>query len=73
MIDPFFFDRLMHAFTTANATPLNQAAGHVTVDQCTAQAAREVPTCRALQDAEAVVADVLRRERTEQAKPQPHF
>ena len=28
MIDPFFLDRLMHAFTTAHATPLSMAAAH---------------------------------------------
>ncbi len=60
MIDPYFFDRLMHAFTTANSTPLSQSA---------AQSTGEASTCRALREAEAVVAEVLRRERATQAEP----
>jgi hypothetical protein len=61
MIDPFFFDRLMHAFTTTNATPLSQAA----------YPPREATPCRAVREAEAVVAEVLHRERTTQAAPNP--
>jgi hypothetical protein len=59
MIDPFFYDRLLHAFTTANATPLSQAASHATGDAA---------ACRALREAEEVVAAVFRRERTALAK-----
>jgi hypothetical protein len=68
MIDPFFFDRLMHAFTTTNATPLSQAAAHAANAQSAAQSSGEAATCRALREAEAVVAEVLRRERTTQAE-----
>jgi hypothetical protein len=67
VIDPFFLDRLMHAFTTANSTPLSQAAAHAASSQPAAQSAGEASTCRALREAEAVVAEVLRRERTTQA------
>ncbi len=68
MIDPFFFDRLMHAFTTANSTPLSQAAAHAATSQPTNASAGEATTCRALREAEAVAAAVLLRERT--AQPQ---
>jgi hypothetical protein len=66
VIDPFFIDRLMHAFTTAHSTPLSRAAEQAATDQQTAQAAEQAPTCRALREAEAVVAEVLRREQTGQ-------
>ena len=68
MIDPFFFDRMMHAFTTANSTPLSQAAAHAASSQPAAQSSGEAPTCRALREAEAVVAEVFRRERATQAE-----
>jgi hypothetical protein len=61
MINPFFFDRLMHAFTTANSTPLSRAAEPGATTQCTPNAAGEAPACRALRDAEAVAAEALRR------------
>jgi hypothetical protein len=66
MIDPFFFDRLMHAFTTANSTPLSKAAAQAADDQCVANAAGSTPSCRAVQDAEAVVREILRREQSTQ-------
>ncbi len=69
MIDPFLFDRLMHAFTTANSTPLSQAAAHAADSQSAAQSTGDASTCRALREAEAVVAEVLRRERATQAEP----
>jgi hypothetical protein len=69
MIDPFFFDRLMHAFTTANSTPLSKAAAQAADDQCVANAAGSTPSCRAVQDAEAVVADIYLGERTLPAEP----
>jgi hypothetical protein len=71
MIDPFFFDRLMHAFTTTNSTPLSQAAA----DQRTAKATGAAPACRAVREAEAVVAETCLRERTlpaETAEPDNH-
>ena len=61
MIDPFFFDRLMHAFTTANAGRTREPAGPVMTDQGTLSGTG-APPCRALKEAEAVVADMLRRE-----------
>lgn len=67
MIDPFFFDRLMHAFTTANSTPLSQAAEHAANSLRPAHSSGEVSTCRVLREAEAVVAEVLGRERVTQA------
>jgi hypothetical protein len=69
MIDPFFYDRLMHAFTTTNSTPLSRAAAHAANSRPAAQSTGEASTCRAVQEAEAVVAAVLRRERTTQAEP----
>jgi hypothetical protein len=62
MIDPFFFDRLMHAFTTANSTPLSRAAGQAATSRCTPDPAGEASGCRALREAEAVAADALRRD-----------
>lgn len=53
MIDPFFCDRLMHAFTTAHATALSQAVAP----------ACEATACRAPQEAEAILEAVQRRER----------
>lgn len=67
MIDPFFFDRLMHAFTTTNSTPLTQAAAHAIPGRCVDRADGQTTTCRALQEAEAVVAEVMHRERTANA------
>lgn len=60
MIDPFFIDRLMHAFTTANATPLSHAAAQAATGQPDAAPTSE--PCRAVREAEAVVAEVLRRD-----------
>lgn len=67
MLDPFFLDRLMHAFTTAHATPRSHAA-HAECAQPTAELTRVAAPCRALREAEAVVAEVLRREHAAQAK-----
>ena len=69
MIDPFFYDRLMHAFTTANSTPLSQAAAHAANANPVTRSAGEALTCQALREAETVVAEALRRERTAQAEP----
>ena len=55
MIDPFFLDRLMHAFTTAHATPLSMAAAHAASRNVT-ESVDEPPTCRALREAEDVAA-----------------
>jgi hypothetical protein len=68
MIDPFFFDRLMHAFTTANSTPLSQAAEHAATSQRVPASTGEALACRALREAEAVVAAALRREHTAPAE-----
>jgi guanyl-specific ribonuclease Sa len=63
MVDPFFFDRLMHAFTTANSTPLNQAAEHAATSQRALASSGEASACRALREAEAVVAEAHLRAR----------
>lgn len=62
MIDPFFFDRLMHAFTTANSTPLSRAAAPPASREHAAEPACEVSPYRALREAEAVAAEALRRD-----------
>lgn len=67
MIDPFFFDRLMHAFTTTNATPLSRAAQQAATPSNTLEAGSEEPSCRALQEAESVAAAALSRDRPAQA------
>ena len=61
MIDPYFFDRLMHAFTTTNSTPLSHASGPGAPDQSAPVSPGEAPTSRVVREAEAVVAEVLRR------------
>ena len=66
MIDPFFFDRLLHAFTTANASPLNQAATHAANAQTVRPSPEEAPMARALREAEAVAEAVWPSERTKQ-------
>lgn len=66
MIDPFFFDRLLHAFTTTNASPLNQAATHAANAQPVRPSPGEAPMARALREAEAVAAAVWPSERTTQ-------
>jgi hypothetical protein len=68
MIDPFFFDRLMHAFTTANSTPLSHAAEHAAMSKrvaasTVAASTGEASACRALREAEAVVAEAHLRAR----------
>lgn len=68
MIDPFFFDRLMHAFTTANSTPLSHAAEHAATSQRAPASTGEASACRALREAEAVAAAELRREHTAPAE-----
>lgn len=62
MIDPFFIDRLLHAFTTANATPISRSAAQAAASQPAAAPTSE--PCRAVREAEAVVAEVLRRDQT---------
>ena len=59
MIDPFFFDRLMHAFTTGRSTPLSRAAAEAP-SQPAADSPCEASACRALREAEEVAADALR-------------
>lgn len=72
MIDPFFFDRLMHAFTTVNATPLSHAA-HAATGERARESTSETTVCRALQEAEAVAAAALLCERmTPPAMNQAH-
>ena len=61
MIDPFFLDRLMHAFTTAHATPLSMAAAHAASRNVT-ESVDEPPTCRALREAEDVAAAAFSRQ-----------
>jgi hypothetical protein len=71
MIDPFFFDRLMHAFTTANSTPLSHAAAQAPAGQPPAESTCEATGCRALREAEAVVAEAyLRNQPTHSGTPQ---
>ena len=60
MIDPFFFDRLMRAFTTANSTPLTRADKHAATSQCTPGSAGEALACRSVWEAEAVAAEAFR-------------
>jgi len=67
MIDPFFFERLMQAFTTTNATPLGLSAAPTSPGQPTCDAT----ACRALREAEDVLAAVLLRERTGPAEANP--
>lgn len=66
MIDPFFFDRLMHAFTTAHALPHSHAATHAANAQPVRPSPGEAPMARALREAEAVAAAVWPSERTTQ-------
>ena len=66
MLDPFFIDRLMHAFTTAHATPRSHAAAQAEMSQPAAPSTGEAAPCRALREAEAVVAAVLGREHAAQ-------
>ena len=61
MIDPFFLDRLMHAFTTAHATPLSMAAAHAASRNVT-ESVDEPPTCRARREAEDVAAAAFSRQ-----------
>ena len=61
MIDPFFFDRLMHAFTTGRSTPLSRTAADA-AGQSPAESTCDATACRALREAEAVAADALRRD-----------
>lgn len=60
MHDPFFFDRLLHAFTTANSTPLSHAAEHGETGQSAAESSDESSPCRVIREAEAVMAEALR-------------
>lgn len=60
MIDPFFFDRLMHVFT-AKSPPTNFAAEPGATNRCEPVSPGAAPTCRVIREAEAVVAEVLRR------------
>ena len=71
MIDPFFFDRLMHAFTTTNAGRNNEPARPVTTDQGTLSGPG-APSGRTLQEADAVVADMLRLENAGQVDAHEH-
>jgi hypothetical protein len=64
MHDPFFFDRLMHAFTTVHSTPLSHAATHAATGRPTAEPTTETARCPALRQAEEVVAAALLQERT---------
>lgn len=59
MHDPFFFDRLMRAFTYADSTPLSRAAQQMGTPGGTQQPGSDAPTCRALREAEAVAAAAL--------------
>lgn len=68
MIDPFFLDRLMHAFTTANATPLAHAAAHAAAQQPIAAFRNAAPICRALREAEDVAAAAFRRQEATSAE-----
>jgi hypothetical protein len=68
MHDPFFFDRLMHAFTTMNSTPLSHAATSAASGQPTTEPASKATPCRALREAEEVVAAARLRERMASAK-----
>ena len=63
MIDPYFYDRLMHAFTTKNSTPLSRAAAPAATGRPTAETTIAATPCRAVRDAEDVLAAVLLRER----------
>ena len=67
MIDPFFLDRLMHAFTTAHATPLSMAAAHAASRNVT-ESVDEPPKCRALREGEEVAAATSRRQETTSAE-----
>lgn len=60
VIDPFFLDRLMHAFTTAHTTPLSQPAEPAHRRGSDTNANVPSPPPRVVAEAAAVVAAALR-------------
>lgn len=61
MHDPFFFDRLIRAFTNANSTPLSHVTEQDATGQCVPEFSDESSSCRVIREAEAVMAEALRR------------
>jgi hypothetical protein len=60
MIDPFFFDRLMRAFT-AQPAPGCHAGEPGATNRCKSEPPGASSTCRVIREAEEIVAEVFRR------------